>query len=94
MRDQTCRRCGAPAPPEGSDALARWTSPNDAPQDLYCPDCLTPGEEAELAKIAQQMEEDQMLLDRLPDARRNVVLPEQRTPESTPATADHPVPNA
>jgi len=94
MREQTCRRCGTPAPPEGSDALARWTSPHDTPQELYCPDCLTPAEEGALAKIAEQMEEDQLLLDRLPEARRNISLPQQRTPETTPATTDHPVANA
>lgn len=74
--------------------MARWTSPDDSPQDLYCPACLTPGEELALTRIAEQLEEDQMLLDRLPDARRDIFLPEQRTPESAPAPTDHPLSNA
>ncbi len=35
-----------------------------------------------------------MLLDRLPDARKNIIVPQQRSPETTPATSDHPVANA
>lgn len=94
MRDKTCRRCDTPAPPEGSDTAAQWTSPNDSPQELYCPQCLTPGEEGALAKIAEQLEEDQMLLDRLPDARKSLFIPEQRSPASAPVPTDHPVSNA
>jgi hypothetical protein len=94
MRDQTCRRCGTPAPPEGSGAFVRWTSARDSPRELYCPQCLTPGEEEALAKIAAQLEEDQLLLDRLPGARKNVFVPKQRTAGSAPVPTDHPVSKA
>jgi hypothetical protein len=59
----------------------RWAVVDDARRELYCPDCLTPGEENTLSAVADQAAEDQKLLDRLPNARTGVFIPEQRTSE-------------
>jgi hypothetical protein len=81
MSDQICRGCGTPAP-GGSGALVRWAVVDDAQHELYCPDCLSPREADALSAVADQAAEDQMLLQRLPDARTGIFVPEQRTPES------------
>jgi hypothetical protein len=59
----------------------RWAVVDEARQELYCPDCLTPSEADTLSAVADQAAEDQMLLDRLPDAATGVFIPGQRTPE-------------
>jgi hypothetical protein len=90
MRDQTCAGCGKPAPTADAAALTRWAAINQA-REIYCPDCLTPGEAECLSAVAAQMIEEKMLLDRRPDARKGVFVPEQRTGDSLPTSTDEPV---
>jgi hypothetical protein len=90
MSARTCRGCGKPTPEGDADALTRWAVVNQVDKELYCPDCLTPGEADCLSTVAEQMVEDQLLLDRLPGAGRGVFIPEQRTGDAQPAVADQP----
>jgi hypothetical protein len=91
MNAATCRGCGKPAPEDDADALSRWAVANQVDSELYCPDCLTPGEADCLSTVADQTAEEQFLLDRLPDAGQGVFVPEQRRPDAQPATMDQPV---
>jgi hypothetical protein len=91
MTAQTCGGCGKPAPEDDTDALTRWAVVNQADSELYCPDCLTPGEADCLSTVAEQTVEDQLLLDRLPDAGEFVFVPKQRTCDAQPVVTDQPV---
>jgi hypothetical protein len=91
MSAQNCRGCGKPAPRADTDALTGWAVVNQADNELYCPDCLTPGEADCLSTVAEQKVEDQRLLDRLPDAGKGVFVPKQRTSDAQPAVTDQPV---
>jgi hypothetical protein len=64
---------------------------NQVDSELYCPDCLTPGEADCLSTVADQTAEEQFLLDRLPDSGQGVFVPEQRRPDAQPATTDQSV---
>jgi hypothetical protein len=91
MSAQTCRGCGKPAPEDDTGALTRWAVVNQADNELYCPDCLTPGEADCLSTVAAQTAEDHLLLDRLPDAGQGVFVPKQRTSDALHAVSEYPV---
>jgi hypothetical protein len=90
MSAQTCRGCGKPAPQDDTEALTGWAMVHQVDNQLYCPDCLTPGEADCLSTVAEQTVEDHMLLHRLPDAGEGIFIPEQRTCDPKPAVADQP----
>jgi hypothetical protein len=76
MNERTCGGCATPVPTGDAHSLARWAVVSPRLTEVYCPNCLTPGEAARLSAAMDQLVEEETLLHRLREAGRDLFFPD------------------